>query len=207
MAIDPQRQPLLGGPMSVQEYHQLEKHMPDARYEYLDGVARLMSGGSGEHDLIAYNVRAALNQHFQSGPCFVRGSDMQALIGLKANGKENNVYPDATISCDIADRRRGNTLIRSPRIVVEVLSPSTEKLDRGKKLEAYKLSPSIQEIVLINQFVQAVEVYRHNEQDDTAWYSVFYGPGSDIELKSIDVRLTMQEIYQDINFDEPLVGE
>jgi Uma2 family endonuclease len=92
-------------------------------------------------------------------------------------------------------------------MVVEVLSPSTEKIDRGRKLEAYKLSPSMQEIVLINQFVQAVEVYRRDEQDAMIWHSVFYGPGSDIELKSIDVRLALHEIYQGIDFDEPLVEE
>ena len=63
------------------------------------------------------------------------------------------VHPDVTISCDVLDRRRGNRLIRSPRLIVEVLSPSTEILDRGMKLEAYKKYPTIQEIVLINQFV------------------------------------------------------
>ena len=207
MATNPQQQLSLGGSMSVQEYHHLENRMTDAKYEYLDGAARLMSGGSGEHDQIAYNVRAALSQHFQSGPCFVRGSDMQVLIGTQSSGKENYVYPDVTVSCDVADRRRGNTLIRSPRMVVEVLSPSTEKIDRGRKLEAYKRSPSIQEIVLINQFVQAVEVYQRDEQDAMTWHSVFYGPGSDIELKSIDVHLAVYEIYQGIDFDEPLTGE
>ncbi len=207
MATNPHQQLPTGGSMSVQEFHQLEKHMTDAKYEYLDGVARLMSGGSGEHDQIAYNVRATLSQHFQSGPCFVRGSDMQVLIGAQSSGKENYVYPDVTVSCDVADRRRGNTLIRSPRMVVEVLSPSTEKIDRGRKLEAYKLTPTVQEIVLINQFVQAVEVYRRNEQDNESWHSVFYGPGSEVELKSIDVHVGLHEIYQGIDFEEPLVGE
>lgn len=207
MATNPQQQLSLGGPMSVQEYHQLENHMTDAKYEYLDSAARLMSGGSGEHEQIAYNVRAALSQHFQSGPCFSRGSDMQVLIGTQSSRKENYVYPDVTVSCDVADRRRGNTLILSPRMVVEVLSPSTEKIDRGRKLETYKRSPTMQEIVLINQFVQAVEVCRRDEQDDITWHSMFYGPGSNTELKSIDVHLALYEIYQGIDFDEPLVEE
>lgn len=193
--------------MTVQEFHRLEQSMPDVKYEYLDGIARFMSGGSGEHDLIAYNMRTALNQHFQSGPCFVRGSDMQVLISTQSNRKENYVYPDVTVSCDVADRRRGNTLIRSPRIVVEVLSPSTEKVDRGRKLEAYKRSSTIQEIVLINQFVQAVEVYRRSEHDDINWHCVFYGPGSEVDLRSVDVHIGLQEIYQGIDFNEPLVGE
>jgi len=209
MTTDPQRAELHpDGPMSVEAYLQLERSMPDAKYEYLDGVARLMSGGSGEHDLISRNTANAIEAHFQSGPCFVRGSDMQVLIGTKSNGKEYYVYPDVTVSCGVADRRRGNTLIRSPRIVVEVLSPSTEKVDRGKKLEAYKACPAIQEIVLINQFTQFVEVYRCNhEEDSTAWSYAFYGSDSTVELTSVDVHLPMHEIYKGINFDEPLTEE
>src|SRR5262249_32709686 len=150
----------------------------------------------------AFNVRVTIGQNFQSGPCFVRGSDMQVFIGLTPDAKEPYVYPDVTVSCDVADRRRGNTLIRSPRLIVEVLSPSTEKLDRGKKLEAYKAYPTIHEIVLINQFVQSVEVYRRGE-DETTWSYSFYGPGSTVELTSVDVYLSMDEIYKDVNFDEP----
>ena len=207
MAIDPQHMethPV--GPMSVEDYLQLERNALDAKYEYVDGVARLMSGGSVGHDQIAFNVRVAIGVNFRSGPCSMFGSDVQVLIGLKPNGKEHYVYPDATVSCDVADRRRGNKLIRSPRSVVEVLSPSTEPLDRGAKLEAYKACPTIQEILLISQFAQHVEVYRRGE-DETAWSHSFYGPGSMVELTSVDVHLPMDEIYQGIDFNEPLLEE
>ena len=208
MTTNPQWQdPPPGGPMSIEEYFELDQNTPNARYEYLDGVARLMSGGTGEHDQIARNVANAIEMHFLSGPCFVRGPEMQVLIGIKPNGKEHCVYPDATVSCDVADRRRGTTLIRSPRIVVEVLSPSTEKLDRSTKLEAYKAVPSIQEIVLINQFTQAAEVYRRDSEDGTTWSHVFYGPDKGIELQSVDVFISMDEVYKGINFDEPLVED
>ena len=205
--IDPQRtEPHPGGPMSVDEYLQLEESTPDARYEYIDGVARLMSGGSVGHDRIARNISHFTEEHFLSGPCTAFGSDVQVLIGIKPNGKELYVYPDATVSCDVSDRRRGNKLIRSPRIVCEVLSPSTEPLDRGTKLEAYKACPSIQEILLISQFAQHVEIYRRGE-DETTWSHSFYGPGSMVRLTSVDVHLSMDEIYKGINFDEPLLEE
>lgn len=208
MTINPQwQEPPPGGPMSVEEYLELDKSVLNAKYEYLDDVARLMSGGTGEHDQIAFNMRAALGLHFLSGPCFVRGSDMQVYIGIKPSGKEHYVYPDATISCDVADRRRGTTMIRSPRLVVEVLSPSTEKIDRGPKLEAYKKCETIQEIVLIDQFVQAAEVYRRNGEDGTMWDHVFYGPNQGIELHCVDVYISMDEVYRGIDFDEPLVVE
>jgi Uma2 family endonuclease len=189
--------------MSVEDYLQLDNNAIDAKYEYLDGVARLMSGGSGERDQIAFNIRAAIAEHFQSGPCFVRGSDMRVLV---SEADRTYVYPDVTVSCDVADRRRGNKLIRSPRVVVEVLSPSTEKDDRTIKLLAYQAYPTIQEILLISQFAPHIERYRRRE-GTTEWESTVYGPGSTVELTSVDVYLSMDEIYQRINFDEPLMEE
>jgi Uma2 family endonuclease len=204
MITNPQRRaPHPGGPMSVEEYLQLDDHAIDAKYEYLNGVARPMAGGSGEHDQIARNTANAIEEHFQSGPCFVRGSDMRVLVS-EATGAY--AYPDVTISYDVADRRRGNKLIRSPRVVVEVLSPSTEKDDRTIKFQAYQTYPTIQEIVLISQFAPHVEVYQRRE-DGTAWGYTLYGPGSTVELTSVDVHLSMDEIYKRINFDEPLVEE
>jgi Uma2 family endonuclease len=187
--------------MSVANYFELDNNAIDARYEYLDGVARLMSGRSGEHDQIGRNTANAIERHFQSGPCFVRGSDMRVQIS-EAEG--TYVYPDVTVSCDVADRRRGNKLIRSPRIVVEVLSPSTEKDDRTSKLQAYQGYPTVQEIVLISQFAPHIEVHRR-PTDETQWRYTFYGPGSTIELTSVDISLSIDEIYKGVNFDEPLL--
>ncbi len=111
-----------------------------------------------------------------------------------------------TVSCDVADRKRGVTLIQSPRIVVEVLSPGTEATDRGKKLAAYKACSSIQEIVLINQFAPYVEVYRRGA-DSTTWNHLIFEAGAPLELTSIDVYIQPTEIYKGIDFDEPLLEE
>ena len=208
MVLDPQRENRLpGGPMSEEEYLALNRNAPFRKYEYVDGVARLMSGGSGEHDQISRNIAFAIEQNLLTGPCFVRGSDMQVVIGVKPDGSNQYVYPDTTVSCDVYDRRRGSKQILSPRIVVEVLSPSTERDDRGPKLKAYKACPDIQEILLVNQFAEHVEVYRRAEEDSTTWNYSQYGPGEDFSLESIDVPLTMAEIYRRVNFDEPLVGD
>ena len=208
MMIDPlYQQPQAGGPMSLQEYVQLNQSSPFVKYEYLDGVARLMAGGSAEHDRIAYNTRFALDQNFMSGPCTVFGSDVQTLISTKPDGREQYVYPDVTISCDVADRRRGVKLIRTPRLVVEVLSPSTESIDRGTKLAAYQACSSIQEIVLISQFTQYVEVYLRDEEESARWHRICYGPGDHVMLASIDVHFAIDELYKGINFDEPLIEE
>lgn len=170
-------------------------------------MARLMSGGSVGHGRIARNVANAIENYFLSSPCSVSPSDVQVLIGTKPNGKKHYVYPDVTVSCDVADRRSDNMLIQSPRIVIDVLSPSTESFDRGEKLQAYKASPTIQEIMLINQFARHVEIYRRDEEDSTMWHHMVYEPDEQVELASVDVFLSMDEIYKGIDFDEPLLEE
>lgn len=208
MATNPwYAQPPRGGKIPFEEYLALERAQPNARYEYLNGVARLMAGGSRAHDRISRNTAHAIEIHFLSGPCHVSGTDLKVLIGVKPDGRENRVFPDVTVSCDVADRRRDTTLVRSPRIVVEVLSPSTEAIDRGEKLVAYQNCPTIQEIVLINQFAPRVEIYRRESEEATDWNYTPYDPGSTIELRSVDIAITMDEIYQGIDFSEPLLEE
>lgn len=195
-----------GGPMSVEEYLQLDRTSYNARYEYIDGVARMMSGGSKEHDDITFNMRTALKQQFLSGPCSVQGSDMQVIVGTKEDGQQQYYYPDVTVTCNVADRRRrGIKQIESPLIVVEVLSPSTESTDRHQKLQAYQACPTIHEIVFISQFSRYVEVYHYNEEDHTIWNHVIYDhTASTIVLPSHDIEIDMDEIYSGIDFDLPL---
>jgi Uma2 family endonuclease len=193
-------QPQSGDHMALEAYFRLDALAYNTKYEYLDGIVRLMAGGSKEHDDIAFNIRAALKQHFQSGSCFVQGSDMRVQVSEQAY-----FFPDVTVSCDVADRRRGNKLIRSPHLVVEVLSPSTEKVDRSEKLMAYQACLTITEIVLVSQFAPYVESWQRT--DTSAWLHRFSALGQEVVFESVDVHLSLEEIYQGINFDEPLVGE
>lgn len=141
-----------GTRMIEEHYHELERLSPDRKYEYIDGIAYMMSGGSVAHDRIAYSTRLELDLRFRSHPCTVFGVDVQVLLAVKKNGQPHFVYPDAPVSCDVADNRSENTLIASPRVVVEVLSPGTETKDRGAKFKVYQSQETIQEIVLISQF-------------------------------------------------------
>ncbi len=90
--------------------------------------------------------------------------------------------------------------------MVEVLSPSTEIFDCTEKLLAYQACPTIAEIVLVSQFSPHIEVY-HREEGSSGWLHIFYAQGQEVVLKSIDVSLSLDEIYQGINFDEPLVED
>lgn len=74
-------------------------------------------------------------------------------------------------------------------------------------MAAYKACPTIQEIVLISQFAPHVEIYRRDETDQSTWSYEISGHGSTVVLKSVDVHIAIDELYQGINFDEPLAEE
>ncbi len=194
-----------GKAMSVEEYYELEQLSPDRKYEYIYGKVYMMSGGSVEHDRIRRNVELTLDRHLRSGPCEVFGVDVQVLLGKKKNGKPHYVYPDTTVSCNAVDWRRGNTLVEAPRVVVEVLSPGTETRDRGIKFKAYQSCPTIQEIVLVNQYFPSVEVWQrdaeHPENPHT-WVHHHYDPDETVELSSLNIQLTMEDIYRNLNFED-----
>jgi Uma2 family endonuclease len=184
--------------MTVPEYFDLDGL--EDKYEYEDGVIRMMSGGSKAHDDISSNVRVALKMQLRTGPCSASGPNMRTEV----TANRRYYYPDVVVSCDVADRRRDTKVIRSPRIIVEVLSPGTEPEDRGRKLRAYQDCPTIMEYVLVSQYSQHVEVYRRRDDDTWTEQPVIYGPGDDVVLESIDVSIPIDEFYDDVDFSEPI---
>ncbi len=194
--------PRSGGAMSEAAFHELEQLSPDRKYEYLSGMAYLMSGGSVAHDRITRNVSYVLDSQLRTGPCRAFGVDVQVLLGTRNGNKKHYAYPDATASCESSDQRPENTLIESPRVVFEVLSPSTEARDRGVKFKAYQGSLTIQEIVLMSQFAQYVEIWQRDDRDSNTWHYRHYGPGEVVEIKSIDVQIGIAGIYQGLDFEE-----
>lgn len=181
--------------MSVEEYLEVDRAASDARYEYIDGLLTLLAGGTSEHADIAGNVYVALREQFQSGPCHVFNSDMRVQVSETCY-----FYPDVTITCDVADRQRGVDIVKSPRVIVEVLSKSTAAKDRGEKFIAYLACPSIQEYVLVSTLVPCVEIYRREDEAGAKWAYQRYRPGEDVLLESVDVSLPVDVIYQGIKF-------
>lgn len=199
MSTTPHRnEPRTGEHMTVDEYFALDELGLEQRYEFEDGMIRMMSGGSVAHDDITFNVRVALKTQLSSGPCSASGPNLRTQV----TPSRKYYYPDAVVSCDVADRHPRNKLIRSPRVVVEVLSPGTEAADRGKKIKAYQSCDTIQEYVLVSQFAMHVEVY--SRRDDGAWHPQprVYGAGDTIVLESIDVHIPIAEFYDGVNFEE-----
>ncbi len=178
--------------MSVKEYLELEENSPDNRYEYLDGYVYMMSGGSANHAAIGGNIYTLLKQALRGGVCRVYNSDVRVRISDKYY-----FHPDVTVTCDPRDR--GNAaLIQSPRLVVEVLSPSTEAYDRGRKLQCYLAYPTIEEYVLVDSRLMRVEIYR---KEHGRWIYDAFEADEEVKLSSLDVHFMVAEIYEDVIFD------
>lgn len=173
--------------MSVEEYLQLLRNNPDARYEYIDGWVYALAGGTLDHARIAFNVARALDDSLQSG-CQAFTSD--ASLRLSTN---RYVFPDVTVSCDERDRGKA-TEILYPQVIVEVLSPGTMNYDRGKKFLYYRECPTLQEYVIIYTEYQAVEVFKRERQN--LWTLRAFGPGDTVELVSVGIRFPISFVYQ-----------
>ncbi len=179
--------------MSVEEYFELEENHPDTRYEYLDGYVYMMSGGSANHATISGNIYAILRSLLRSGPCRAYNSDMKVRVSEK-----RYFHPDVTVSCDPCDRGTAD-LIQSPRLVVEVLSSSTEARDRGKKLQCNLSCPSIEEYLLVDSRSMRIEIYRKEQEK---WIYDAFEADDEVELTTLSVRFPVADAYEDVMFEQ-----
>jgi Uma2 family endonuclease len=179
--------------MTLEEYFELEERDPDTRHEYVDGYVYAMAGGTFNHNTISANIHRILWNRLRGSSCRVYNSDMKVHIAEKRYW-----YPDVTVSCDPGDRGTGQVLV-SPRVVIEVLSPSTEMKDRTWKLKHYLACPTIEEYLLVDAKSQRVEIYR---REKTTWRYSAFEAGDEIELLSLGVHFPIEEAYVDVEFGE-----
>lgn len=176
--------------VSEQEYLAFER-AADERHEYADGEIFAMSGGTWEHSLIASNINGELRSALLERECAVHGSDMRIHIP-SAIGRYT--YADALVVCGqpvFTDEVR-DTLV-NPIVIVEVLSDSTEKYDRGDKFEQYQRIVSLRDYVLVSQKKVRVEHFR--KQADGTWVLRATGPGDRVVLESVGCELAVDMAY------------
>ena len=172
-------------PWTVDDFLAWERLQPE-RYEFVDGVVRMMVGGSNAHTIIKGNVFAALRQRLRGGPC-------RALAeGSKVVTATTTMYPDALVVCGPIDLAEDQ--IRQPAVVVEVLSRSTEDHDRGAKWVAYREIEALRHYVLIAQGRRRVEVYSRAGGD---WTLRILEPPAAVALPAIGAEVSFDEIYED----------
>jgi Uma2 family endonuclease len=186
--------------MTVEEWREFERSNPDAKYEYIDGQVYLMSGGSLAHSRISSNTLRALEDALASDSCYVYNSDASVRLA-----ESRYTYPDISVSCDPGDQPAAEQLqVQAPRVVVEVLSDSTEGKDRIRKANLYHACPTIQEYVLIATKYQAVEIQRRSGDE---WTLHLFGPSDEIELASLGIRFPLSILYRGTVVPEMLNGQ
>lgn len=162
-----------------------------ARHEYVAGEVFAMAGGSKAHNTISLNIAVLLRTALRGSGCQTFIADMKVRIATQAS----YYYPDIAVTCAPADLTSDSAkdYIESPVLLVEVLSPSTEAIDRREKMLAYRHIASLREYMLIDQERRWVEIYRRNE---TGWSADIYAPEDDITLESAALHITMDTLYE-----------
>ena len=179
--------------MTEEAFERMISVESEYRYELIDGIAYNMTGSTPEHSVITSNVTFLLREQLgRSGPCRIYRDQYVVIPGKPP------VIPDVVLTCDRADWDEDKRLkpfkIRSPLIVVEVLSPSTERYDRTEKFVRYMRCTTLEVYVLVNQDEQHVEVYHRS----TNWKQERFSAGQTIQLEQLDLELSLDSIYEGV---------
>jgi Uma2 family endonuclease len=185
--------------ISPEAYLESEK-FSQIKHEYIDGQVYAMSGTSDRHAIIVANLVALLRPHLRGSGCLLMPQDMK--VKIPRQGKF--YYPDLLVTCD--DRDRENRYFKEhPKLIVEVLSDSTEAFDRGKKFEDYRSLASLEEYALIRQDRPKVEVFRRNPAGRWELHEV--ADAGTWELTSVGFQADLAELYEDVTFEPDDVAE
>lgn len=179
---------------TIAEFLRWEEGQSD-KWELINGQPRMMVGGTSNHHTIAANVSGYLWARLKGTPCRVYGG------GIKVAAATSVTYPDIVVTC--AQMAPGDMIVGEPRVIVEVLSPSTETFDRGAKGAAYRSISSLAQYVLVAQDAPRVEMFtRHGDRWDFVEITAL---DAEVELLSLELSLPMREIY-DRCFPEAAAG-
>lgn len=175
----------------------IRERQASIKSEFYQGEIFAMGGGSANHSLIAANFVREAGNALRDKPCIVFNSDLR--VQVQSTGLYT--YPDATIVCGelLFDDDHRDTLL-NPTVIVEVLSDSTEKYDRGKKSNHYRQIASLKELILIAQDRSHVE--RFTRQPNGDW--LFHEQKeltADFELKSLGISIAISELYRGVKFE------
>ncbi|OQX19670.1 MAG: hypothetical protein BWK80_36565 [Desulfobacteraceae bacterium IS3] len=175
--------------LTSEDYLMLERQSSE-KSEFYQGECFAMAGASRRHNMLAGRIFAALLRHLDGKFCFPYMSDMR----LDITSHNHYVYPDVFVVCDesayIAD-----DMVNDALVIIEVLSPTTESYDRGKKFLHYQSLDSFAEYVLISQSNIQVEVFRRN--DAKKWeYEILTEPSDILHLNALEFSIPISELYK-----------
>lgn len=167
----------------------------ETKHEWVDGLVYAMAGGTVEHGRLATKMTATLTAKL-AGRCTVYSSDVMLYV------RETNLatYPDGSVVCGSVDVQRvvrnGKVIgeaVTNPKVIVEVLSDSTESYDRGEKFAHYMRLPSLEAYVLVSQDQRRIEVFRRPEAGRGHWVPEVNGGGDEVSL--LDAIVRVDDVY------------
>jgi Uma2 family endonuclease len=185
MSLDPQ-------PLSLAEFIAWEERQA-VKHEFRDGAVFAMAGTTDDHNEIVSNLLALIRPTLRNGPCRTYHGDVRLIVetfGARAR------YPDLMVTCDKRDARdRRNK--RHPKLIVEVLSDSTESVDLGEKQDEYRTIPELEEYVVVDSRRPLVRVYRRNG----AFLEVEpIARAGTVTFRSIGLTIAFDDLYESTSF-------
>ena len=177
---------------TIQEYLEMENEALE-KHEYYKGEIFAMSGAGNRHNIISVNIIASLKSLLKGKKCRPYGSDM------RINIPENTLftYPDISIFCgEVKTLKEDQNTATLPKVIIEILSPSTRNYDRGIKFMLYRAIPSLKEYILVESESIHVEHFAINKEG--LWQlKELNNPGEEIFLETLSIKLSLEEIYED----------
>jgi len=182
--------------LTYEEYDQLEK-TTGLKYEYHNGEVFAMGGASRTHARITTNLPRSVGFRLIGKPCEDFGSDLRVAIP----GSGRYMYPDYSIACGpLRAEQPDREAFTNPKVIFEVLSPSTENYDRGAKFDLYSRIPSLEEYILIAQDRYAIDRFKRLENSSSWTLTRYRGVDAVLELESLAIAVPLSEIYDAVDF-------
>jgi Uma2 family endonuclease len=184
--------PVTDLPWTVEEFDQWHATQPD-RWEFIFGTLVMMAQESLRHTLIKTNIARHLGNKLAGSTCRVFADGAE----VKNRDLQLSAVPDVVVACGPLDL--SSPEVREPTALVEVLSPSNERDDTGRKWQGYCLIPSVRHYLIVDQEKPFITVHTRTGPSSFAEEVVREGA---VELTSLGVTLTLGEIYEDVTFPE-----
>jgi Uma2 family endonuclease len=173
--------------VTVEEYLAAEK-LSDTKHDYLAGAVYAMAGASRAHNQVSANLLHELVSQLRGKKCMALGGDMR--LRIRKPGASFYYYPDVTVDCSGSKEDE----VEEPTVIFEIISPSTDRADRGDKLVNYQLLPSMKAYVLVDQFRPVISLYERGDSGE--WkFQIVQGLDSTLNLPAIECSLELKAIY------------
>ncbi|MBC7620469.1 MAG: Uma2 family endonuclease [Candidatus Saccharibacteria bacterium] len=175
---------------SAEDYLAWEPAQLD-RHEFVDGEVFAMAGAEDRHVTVSMNIAFALRQHLSGSPCRTYMSDMR----LQVAAANSYFYPDVLVTCSAQDLA-SHSVKTEPKLIVEVLSPSTAAFDRGLKFSHYRSLASLEEYALIDLDSRTTDCYRKGQ--DGLWVLHPFTRGDELTLASVGLVVPAAQLFAEV---------